>query len=104
MTDEQVGMTKRTKLVIPSGTYPGVDQDVVTTSLPVGVYTTTAMDDDTAYRLTKTFWNRKDIMSKSNAWWKGISLDGLTTLGAKLHQGAVRYYKEIGATIPDNLL
>jgi TRAP transporter TAXI family solute receptor len=59
MTDDQVAQTKRTKLVIPAGTYSGVDQDVTTTSLPVGAYTTTSMDDETAYQLTKTFWDQK---------------------------------------------
>jgi len=81
-----------------------VDQDVVTTSLPVGVYTTAAMDDATAYRLTQTFWGRKSAMAKNNAWWKGVSPEGLNTLGAKLHTGAVKYYKESGVSIPDNLL
>jgi len=48
MTDAQVAATGRTRLVIPAGTYPGIDEDVVTTSLPVGAYTTSAMDEDTA--------------------------------------------------------
>ncbi|MEM1199912.1 MAG: TAXI family TRAP transporter solute-binding subunit, partial [Pseudomonadota bacterium] len=35
LNDEQVAKTKRTKLVIPGGTYAGVDGDTVTTSLHV---------------------------------------------------------------------
>ena len=103
MNDVQVAKTKRTKLVIPAGTYPGVDQDVTTTSLPVGAYTTSAMDADTAYQLTKTFWEQKAAMEKNNAWWKAVTPEGLKTLGAKLHPGALKYYTEAGISIPDNL-
>lgn len=104
MTEEQVAMTKRTKLVIPAGTYPGVDYDVTTTSLPVGAYTTTAMDEATAYRLTKTYWEQKQAMGKANPWWNAVNFDSLKTLGGKLHSGAVKYYKEAGVTIPEHLL
>ena len=103
MTDEQVAATKRTRLVIPAGTYAGVDGDVVTTSLPVGAYATTDMDEATAYALTKAFWSRKAEMGKANAWWDGVSLEMLSTLGAKLHPGALRYYQEAGAALPDAL-
>lgn len=103
LNDEQIVKTKRTRLVIPAGTYPGVDQDVVTTSLPVGAYTTTAMDTETAYQLTKTFWEQKAGMGKANPWWDGVVYKNINTLGAKLHPGAAKYYAEAGVTIPDNI-
>lgn len=103
MSDEQVVQTKRTKLVIPAGTYPGVDQDVATTSLPVGAYTTAAMDSATAYQLTKTFWEQKAGMGKANPWWDAVIFKSIVTLGAKLHPGAAKYYTEAGVTIPDHL-
>ncbi|WP_022667822.1 TAXI family TRAP transporter solute-binding subunit [Desulfospira joergensenii] len=103
MSDAQVAQTKRTKLVIPAGTYAGVDQDVTTTSLPVGAYTTTSMDDETAYLLTQTFWEQKKAMGKTGPWWNAVTLETLQTLGAKLHPGAIRYYKEINASIPQKL-
>ena len=103
MTDEQVKKTGRTRLVIPAGTYPGVDYDVVTTSLPVGAYTTTAMDDDTAYRLTRAFWEQKQALGEANPWWNAVTFEELKTLGAKLHPGALRYYREQGVKIPESL-
>jgi TRAP transporter TAXI family solute receptor len=103
LSDEQVDMTKRTKLVIPAGTYPGVDQDITTTSLPVGTYTTTAMDTQTAYLLTKTFWEQKKNMGKENPWWNAVVFKNIATLGAKLHPGAAKYYTEVGAAIPERL-
>ena len=54
LSDEQIAKTKRTRLVIPAGTYAGVDHEIMTTSLPVVAHTTTSMDDETAYQLTKT--------------------------------------------------
>ena len=103
MSEEQVKATKRTRLVIPKGTYPGVDEDVVTTSLPVGAYTTTAMDEQTAYQLTKIFWTRKAEMAKANPWWNGVKVEMLDTLAGKLHPGALRYYREAGVAVPDAL-
>ncbi len=104
MSDDQIAQTKRGKLVIPGGTYPGVDGDVATTTLPVGAYSTTAMDDDTAYRLTKTFWENKASMGEAAKWWNGISAGDLATLGAALHGGALRYYEEAGVEIPEGLM
>jgi TRAP transporter TAXI family solute receptor len=103
LNDEQIAQSKRTKLVIPAGTYPGVDYDVATTSLPVGAYTTTNMDEETAYQLTRTFWQQKDKMAESGAWWHAVTFDGLATLGAKLHPGALKYYQEAGVTVPQEL-
>ncbi len=59
-------------MTIPAGTYAGQTEDIVTTSLPVVAYTTTQMDDDTAYALTKTFWESKAKMADSAPWWDGV--------------------------------
>jgi len=67
LSDEQIAQTKRTKLVIPAGTYAGQDADITTTSLPVVAYTSTEMDDDTAYLLPKTYCEQKAAMGESAA-------------------------------------
>lgn len=103
LSSEQVAQTKRTKLVIPAGTYPGVDKEITTTSLPVGVYTS-GMSEETAYQLTKAFWAGKSSMGQTSPWWNAVTTVGLDTLGAKLHPGAIRYYKEAGLSIPADLL
>jgi TRAP transporter TAXI family solute receptor len=103
LSDEQIEKTKRTRLVIPAGTYAGVDQDTVTTSLPVVAYTTTGMDEATAYALTKTFWEQKSELGKSAAWWNGVSGEMLTNVHGKLHPGALKYYTEAGIEVPDAL-
>jgi len=101
LNDEQVAMTKRTRLVIPAGTYAGQDEDIVTTSLPVVTYTTTKMDDDTAYLLTKTYWESKGEMASAAAWWGGVDTDLMSNITGKIHPGAIRYYEEAGVALDD---
>ncbi len=96
LTDEQIRKTKRTKLVIPAGTYAGQTRDVTTTSLPVVAYTTTNMDDATAYALTKTYWEQKANMGKSAPWWNAVDKALMVNIKGKIHPGAVKYYKEAG--------
>ncbi|MEX3008647.1 TAXI family TRAP transporter solute-binding subunit [Hoeflea sp. TYP-13] len=99
MDGEEVKKTKRTRMVIPAGTYAGQDDDIVTTSLPVIVYTTTQMDDDTAYQLTKTFWEQKKEMVGVAAWWEGVDDQLMVNITGKLHPGAIKFYKEVGFPI-----
>ncbi|MCG8533223.1 MAG: TAXI family TRAP transporter solute-binding subunit [Desulfovibrionales bacterium] len=92
----QIAQTKRAKLVIPAGTYGGIDSDITTMSLVVGAYATMDMDEETAYQLTKNFWEQKAIMGKDHLWWSGVKLENLNQMGVPFHPGALRYYKEIG--------
>ncbi|WP_306029709.1 TAXI family TRAP transporter solute-binding subunit [Stappia sp. MMSF_3263] len=101
LTDEQIAATKRTKLVIPAGTYAGQDSDVATTSLDVVAYTTAQMDDDTAYAMTKTFWEQKEKMGADAPWWNGVSTDMLASIKGRIHPGAQRYYAEKGVALTD---
>lgn len=103
LSDEQLALTKRTKLVIPAGTYPGVDKPVTTTSLPVVAYATTSMDEATAYQLTKAFWEQKAKMTRDNPWWGGVSPELLKNVYGKLHAGALKYYAEQGISVPAEL-
>ena len=102
LTDEQIAETKRTKLVIPAGTYAGQDEDIVTTSLPVVAFTTTKMDDETAYQLTKTYWEQKASMAEAAKWWGGVDEALMENITGQIHPGAVRYYEEAGFTLTDD--
>ncbi len=101
MTEDQVAASKRTKLVIPAGTYAGQNADITTTSLPVVAYATSAMDDDTAYQLTKTFWQSKDKLGGTSPWWNGVDQDLMVNIEGKVHPGAARYYEEAGIALTD---
>lgn len=95
LTPEQITLTDATRIDIPAETYAGQHSEIVTTSLPVIVYATTEMDDDTAYALTKIFWGTKAQMGEEAAWWSGVNTDMVPDIETKLHAGAVRYYREI---------
>lgn len=101
LSDEQIAQSKRSKLVIPAGTYAGQDTDIVTTSLPVAAFTTTQMSDDTAYALTKTYWESKDSMGKGAPWWNGVNTGLMANITSKLHPGAIRYYNEAGISLTE---
>ena len=96
LNDEQIKASKRTRLVIPAGTYAGQDKDITTTSLPVVAYTTTQMGDETAYALTKTYWQQKAAMSASASWWSAVDEGLLGNIKGQIHPGAVKYYNEVG--------
>ena len=100
LSDAQVKKSKRTRLIIPAGTYPGIDTDTVTTSLPVIAYTISNMNNETAYQLTKTYWNQIASMGKAYPWWNGVSGKMLTNIYGKIHAGALRYYDEAGINVP----
>lgn len=101
LSDEQIKLTKRTRLKIPAGTYAGQKSDIITTSLPVVAYTTTTMDDDTAYTLTKTYWDQKKAMGSNAAWWNGVTEKLMSNITGKIHPGALKYYQEKGFTLSD---
>jgi TRAP transporter TAXI family solute receptor len=88
------------RVVIAANTYAGQTQPVQTFGLPVGGYTTTAMDEKTAYEITKIFWTQREAMIKTNPIWSSVGLDQVAALGVKLHPGAAKFYAEQGVNIP----
>ena len=90
-------------IVVPRGTYPGVNKDVTTLALPAGAYTTLRMSNATAYALTKAFWSQRGALAKKHPAWTAVMLSKLGSLGVRLHPGALRYYREIGVRVPRSL-
>ena len=39
-------------------------------------------------------------MANSAAWWKGVNPKMLENVYGKIHNGALRYYDEIGVSVP----
>ena len=99
LSDVQIKISKRTKLIIPAGTYSGQNKDINTTSLPVVAYSITDMNDDVAYSLTKSYWENKGKLGEAAKWWNGVSYDMLSNVSTKIHPGAIKFYKEVGAKL-----
>ena len=70
--------------------------DAPTTTLEVVAYATTKMSDETAYALTKTYWEEKAKMGESNPWWNGVDKTYLKAIIGPMHPGAEKYYREVG--------
>ena len=93
---QSASVGKRKQLMIPAGTYAGQDEAVSTTTLEVVAYATTKMSDDTAYQLTKTYWEMKAKMGADNPWWNGVDKTYLKAIIGPIHAGAEKYYREVG--------
>ena len=61
--------------------------------------------EEVVYNITKVIWENlatlQEIHGATNDMRPEIAIDGL---GAPLHTGALRYYREVGLDIPDRLL
>lgn len=83
---------------IPAGTYAGQDADVPTSAVKLTLFITADVDEETVYQMTKTFWENWDMLTKTHAALrKADPAQACTDLaGVPLHDGAARYYREIG--------
>lgn len=84
---------------IPAGTYQGID---ATNTLAVGAQwiTSTMIDEELIYAITKALWNEKSrrLLDVGHAKGGVVTLEtALDGIAIPLHAGAERYYKEIGA-------
>ncbi|SDL13419.1 TAXI family TRAP transporter solute-binding subunit [Natronincola ferrireducens] len=86
------------KYTIPAGTYDGQEEDVITTAIKMAIFTTADISEDVVYDLTKSFWENIDTLKQSNNALKDLKIeDAVTDLaGLPLHDGAIKYYKEVG--------
>ncbi|MFY0610233.1 MAG: TAXI family TRAP transporter solute-binding subunit [Hyphomicrobiaceae bacterium] len=61
--------------------------------------------DDVVYKATKAFWENLDKVHAAAHFLKEVSKEtAFIAVNAPLHPGAVRYYKEAGFKIPQNLM
>lgn len=90
--------------IIPKGIYgKNVDNtsEVYTLGSIVGVSVNKKMDPETAYQLTKNFWEGAKKNVKSHPWLEHLTMEyGVRDNGMKLHPGAAKYYKEKGVAVP----
>lgn len=86
---------------VPAGLYEGQKNDgpVMSWNTSVGIGVRGDLDEDTVYRITKTFWENLDTVTSQAPWAKSFDINYASKkLGMmELHPGAARYYKEAGA-------
>lgn len=86
------------KVVIPAGTYPGIESDVNCLGFNVSLYASTErVSEDQAYLICKTIFDDPTALATYHSAAKDISLDTcLGGIATDLHPGAEKYFREIG--------
>lgn len=91
-------------LTLPGGMYDGVADPVPTLGVPNVLVVNADMPDDLAYAVTKAMFENIAELQAVHPAANETTIE--FTMGATpvpLHPGAIRYYEEAGATIPDAL-
>ena len=83
---------------IPAGTYPNQKEEITTTAIKMVLFCSTDLDEETVYMLTKTLWENIGELGESQSNLRGLTPQQavLDIAGLPLHEGAQRYYREIG--------
>jgi uncharacterized protein len=109
LTDEQIAAAQEAEPVfarytLPAGTYDGVDEDVQTIGIPNALVVSAEMDDELAYQATKALFEQIDELRAIHPAANDTTVEyTMEASPIPLHPGAVRYFEEIRAEIPDRL-
>lgn len=109
-TDEQMkkangGSGLWTRHVIPAETYPNQAKAINTIAQPNFLAVRADVDEDAVYQITKTIYENLPFLQAIHKATKAMSAEkAIAGLPLPLHPGAAKYYREIGITIPDNLI
>jgi len=109
LTEEQLAAAKAADstfatTTLAGGTYTGVDEDIAVLGIPNVLTVSSEMSDDLAYAITKAMFDNiaelQAVHPAANQTTVEFTLDATPV---PLHPGAIRYFEEIGATVPDAL-
>jgi TRAP transporter TAXI family solute receptor len=86
------------RLVIPTGTYPGVNYDSGSVGVANALVVKDTMSDELAYELTKVLFDRQPDLAAIHPEARKLTIAGAVDGSpAPFHPGAIRYYQERGA-------
>jgi TRAP transporter TAXI family solute receptor len=93
------------KASIPKGTYRAAKEDIPVIANSTSWYVNKDLSETFVYNLVKeTYANKEKLAASADAAKDMDPKQVLETGIVPLHPGALKYYKEIGLTIPDKLL
>ena len=83
---------------IPGGMYKGNDQDVQTFGVAATFVTSSEVNDDVVYQIAKAVFSDLPNFKKLHQAFGTLKKEEMVTdgLSVPLHEGAKRYYKEVG--------
>ncbi|MEX0618598.1 MAG: TAXI family TRAP transporter solute-binding subunit [Pseudohongiellaceae bacterium] len=89
----------------PPGTYPNQNELIRSIGSPNVLVVRDDIPDEVVYQITKVIWENlatlQEIHGATNDMRLEIAINGL---GAPLHPGALRYYREVDLEIPERLI
>ncbi|MEM1190046.1 MAG: TAXI family TRAP transporter solute-binding subunit [Pseudomonadota bacterium] len=87
------------------GTYPNQEKTVRTVASPNVLVARADVPADHVYLITKVIWENLATLQEIHGATKGMRLEAAVRgLGAPLHAGALRYFREVGLAIPERLI
>ena len=105
-TDEQLAKVNETyplwvRYPIPAGTYPNLDETIQSIAHPNVLAVRADIPDDAVYAITRAIFENLAALHEIHAATREVMLEhALEGLGAPLHPGAARYFRERGLVIP----
>ena len=89
----------------PPGTYPNQTDHIRTIASPNVLVTHVDIPQEVVYNITKIIWSNLATLQEIHRATRDMRPDiAVSGLGAPLHAGALRYYREIGLEIPERLI
>ncbi|MFD2830638.1 TAXI family TRAP transporter solute-binding subunit [Corticicoccus populi] len=90
---------------IEAGTYPRQEEDIETIAQPNVLVTTSELDEEFVYNLTKILYENREYMINIHNSAREMQIEtALEGLNTPLHEGAYRYFEEQGLEIDENLI
>ncbi len=90
---------------LPPGTYPNQEETARTVASPNVLVARADVPADHVYQITKVIWENLATLQEIHGATKDMRLESAVRgLGAPLHAGALRYFREVGLDIPERLI
>lgn len=84
-------------LIIPGGSYPGQDEDVLAAGYATHLIARCDLDADIVYGLMNEMWENRDELASIAGAMRGITIEDMgAENGVPMHEGAKRFYEENG--------
>lgn len=89
----------------PPGTYPNQTETVRTVASPNVLVTRVDIPEEAVYRITRVIWENLATLQAIHGATRDMRPEtAVAGLGAPLHAGALRYYREAGIEVPARLI